>query len=263
MEFQNKIAMVTGAGNGIGKSIAGAFAREGATVIVVDIDGDAAVRAVEEITAQGQQAFAYTTDVSQGAGVEQLVSKVKESFGRIDVLVNNVGMTIRKPIVDFSEDEWDYIFNTNLKSLYYFAKEAGRIMLARQSGAVVNISSIHALGGIPRRLPYSVSKAAVDSFTRTLACEWALDGIRVNTVTPGYILTDGLKSAFESGALDQEDMVRRTPVGHLGTPENIADAVLFLCSPRASFITGTTLYVDGGYAAYHGPERLPYIRPQE
>ncbi|MCQ6557432.1 SDR family NAD(P)-dependent oxidoreductase [Paenibacillus mendelii] len=258
MEFQSKVALVTGAGNGIGKSIAGALARDGATVIAVDIDGEAADRTAQEIVGQGRKAFAYTADVSQKGEVKQLVLQIKEVYGSIDVLINNVGLTIRKPIVDFTEDEWDYVFNTNLKSLYFFAKEAGRIMLANKSGAVVNISSIHALGGIPRRLPYSVSKAAVDSFTRTLACEWALDGIRVNTVTPGYILTDGLKLAFDTGALNQEDMVRRTPLGHLGTPENIADAALFLCSSRAEFITGTTLYVDGGYSAYHGPERLPY-----
>ncbi|CAK4863467.1 unnamed protein product [Aphanomyces euteiches] len=112
-------------------------------------------------------------------------------------------------------------------------------------------------GGTSRRVAYSASKAAVNSMTQTLACEWALDGVRVNAVAPGYILTEALQSFFDRGTLDQTDMLRRTPQGHLGTPEDIADAILFLASDQAKFITGTVLYVDGGYAAYHGAELVP------
>jgi 3-oxoacyl-[acyl-carrier protein] reductase len=257
LEFQNKIVLVTGSGNGIGRSIAMAFAREGASVIVADINESAANKTKNDIEQLGGKASSFKTDVSIKAEVDQLFTAIMEIYGTLDVLVNNVGTTIRKPIVQFTEEEWDYVFDTNIKSMFLCAKEAGKIMLKKQSGAVVNISSIHGLGGISRRLPYATSKAAVDSFTKTLACEWALDGVRVNTIAPGYIMTEGMRMAFDQGVLLEEDMIRRTPQAHLGTPENIADAVLFLSSEKASFITGTVLYVDGGYAAYHGPETVP------
>ncbi len=256
-EFHNKIVLVTGSGNGIGRSIAHDFAREGASVIVADVDGEAAERTCLEIKNSGGNAVSFKSDVSLKADVEQLFSEISKNFGPLDILVNNVGTTIRKPIIHFTEEEWDFIFDTNLKSMFLCAKEAGKVMLKRKSGVVINISSILGLGGVSNRLPYATSKAAVNSFTKTLACEWALDGVRVNTIAPGYILTDGLKAAFEQGTLNKEDMVRRTPMGRLGIPENIADSVLFLSSDKASFITGSILYVDGGYAAYHGPEIIP------
>ncbi|QGQ94287.1 glucose 1-dehydrogenase [Paenibacillus psychroresistens] len=257
MEFQNKVALVTGSGNGIGRSIAMAFAREGASVIIADIDEHDAIKTKQEIEQLGGKASAFRADVSVSNDVQQLFSFIKENYGTLDILVNNVGTTIRKPIVHFTEEEWDFVFDTNIKSMFLCAKEAGKIMLKKQSGVVVNISSILGLGGVSRRLPYATSKAAVDSFTKTIACEWALDGIRVNTIAPGYILTESLKGAFEQGILSEDDMVRRTPQAHLGTPDNIADAALFLSSDKAAFITGTVLYVDGGYAAYNGPEVIP------
>jgi 3-oxoacyl-[acyl-carrier protein] reductase len=248
MEFQDKIVLVTGSGNGIGRAIALAFAREGASVVVVDIDEAAAIETRQRIESSGGKASSFKTDVSIKVEVEQLFAAIIEIYGTLDILVNNVGTTIRKPIVHFTEEEWDFVFDTNIKSMFLCSKEAGKIMLKKQSGAVVNISSIHGLGGISRRLPYATSKSAVDSFTKSIACEWALDGVRVNTIAPGYILTEGMRNAFATGVLLEEDMVRRTPKAHLGTPENIADAALFLSSEKASFITGTVLYVDGGYA---------------
>ncbi|THF84633.1 SDR family NAD(P)-dependent oxidoreductase [Cohnella fermenti] len=257
MEFANKVVLVTGSGNGIGRSIASSFAREGAVVVIADIDRHAAEATCEEIIRAGGKARWHESDVSASEQVVRLFDKVIGEFGVLDVLVNNVGSTIRKPIVEFSEAEWDFVFDTNVKSMFLCAKEAGRLMLKRRTGAVVNISSVHGLGGISRRLPYSTSKSAVESFTKTLACEWALDGVRVNCVAPGYILTEGMRGAFASGALNQDDMIRRTPQARLGTPEDIAEAVLYLSSKRAAFVTGAILHVDGGYAAYHGPEPVP------
>lgn len=260
MEFINKVALVTGSGNGIGRSIAMSFAREGATVVVADLDGAAADRTKEEIIHLGGKAISFQTDVSVKVEVEQLFSQATEAYGTLDILVNNVGSTIRKPIVTFTEEEWDFVMDTNIKSMFLCSKEAGKNMLKRKTGVVVNISSIHGLGGISNRLPYATSKTAVDSFTKTLACEWAYDGVRVNAIAPGYILTEGMRTLFDTGVLNEDDMVRRTPQGHIGTPQNIADAALFLSSDKACFITGAVLYVDGGYAAYHGPEAIPSIR---
>ncbi|WP_372631001.1 SDR family NAD(P)-dependent oxidoreductase [Cohnella sp.] len=257
MQFANQVVLVTGSGNGIGRSIALGFAREGAQVVVADLDSAAAKTVCDGIHRSGGRAVWHQTDVSSADQVEELFAKIREKFGVLDVLINNVGSTIRKPIMDFTEEEWDFVFDTNIKSMFLCAKQAGGLMLKRRSGAVVNISSVHGLGGISKRLPYSTSKSAVESFTKTLACEWALDGVRVNCVSPGYIMTDNIRETFDQGILNLDDMVRRTPQARLGTPEDIAEAVLFLCSDRASFITGTVLQVDGGYAAYHGPEPVP------
>ncbi|MFC5406232.1 SDR family NAD(P)-dependent oxidoreductase [Cohnella soli] len=257
MEFENKVVLVTGSGNGIGRATAIAFAKEGATVVISDIDGGAADKVAREIESMGGKAKSIRTDVSSASDVELLFAEIHQTYGRLDVLINNVGTTIRKPIVSFTEDEWDFIYDTNVKSMFLCARAAGKLMLKQGLGSVVNISSILGAGGVSRRLPYASSKAAVDSFTQTLACEWALDGIRVNAVAPGYIRTEGLNQAFIAGLLKEDDMVRRTPQARLGTPENIADAVLFLCSAKAEYITGTVLYVDGGYNAYQGPEQVP------
>ncbi|MDI4645833.1 SDR family NAD(P)-dependent oxidoreductase [Cohnella hashimotonis] len=257
MEFSDRVVLVTGSGNGIGKAIAFAFAKEGASVVISDIDGGAAEAVAREIEAMGGKAMSMRTDVSSVADVDRLFAEIRRTYSRLDVLVNNVGTTIRKPTVSFTEEEWDFIYDTNVKSMFLCARAAGKLLLKQREGAVVNISSILGTGGVSRRLPYASSKAAVDSFTRTLACEWAFDGIRVNAVAPGYIRTDGLNQAFTAGILKEDDMVRRTPQARLGTPQNIADAVLFLCSSKAEYITGTVLYVDGGYSAYQGPELVP------
>ncbi len=258
-EFNNKIVLVTGSGKGIGRSIAMTFARNGSNVIIVDIDETAANNTRQEIESFGGKAISFIADVNLSGEVEYLFSQIMEKYGTLDILINNVGANIRKPSIYYTEEEWDYIMDTNIKTMFLCAKEAGQIMLRQKSGCIVNLSSVHGLGGMSNRLPYSSAKAAVNSFTQTLACEWALDGVRVNAIAPGYIVTEGVRFAFDQGVLDEEDMVRRTPAGQLGTPQNVADAVLFVCSDKASFITGTILYVDGGYAAYHGPETVPSI----
>ncbi len=257
MLFKDQIVMITGAGSGIGKSTALAMAKEGAHIIAVDIVEATALQTGAEIEQLGRKCLALQADVCIKAEADIVFQKVRAEFGRLDVLVNNVGVNIQKPLVDLPEHEWDYIVDTNLKSMYIYSQLAGEIMLEQKSGVVINLSSILGLGGISRRAAYSAAKAAVNSLTQTLACEWALDGIRVNAVAPGYILTEVLQGFFDKGSLDPANMRRRTPQGELGTPEDIAEAILFLASPKAKFITGALLYVDGGYAAYHGAEPIP------
>lgn len=258
--FDNKIVLVTGSGNGIGRSIALTFAKEKAIIIIADIDFHSAERTRMEIETNGGKAISIHADVSKKEQVVQLFTEIRKRFGRLDILINNVGLNIRKPMIEFTEDEWDLLIDTNLKSMFLCAQEAGKMMIPQQSGAVVNISSVHALGGISKRIAYSAAKTAVNSFTQTLACEWALDGIRVNCIAPGYIMTEGLTKAFDEKILSPDDMIRRTPQARMGRPEEIADVVVFLCSDRASFVTGSILYVDGGYSAYHAPEIVPSFR---
>ncbi|SEN98422.1 SDR family NAD(P)-dependent oxidoreductase [Paenibacillus sp. OV219] len=252
--LEDRIAVVTGGGNGIGKAIAIALAEEGARVVIADIHMEAAFKVEEHIRQNGGTCLVVEADVVRKTDVERIFDETLRVFGKVDILINNVGGTIRKAMVDFTEDEWDQIIDINLKSTFLCSQAAGKIMLKQKRGAIVNISSIHGLGGIPNRSPYATAKAAINSFTSTIGCEWAADGVRMNAVVPGYILTEGLDHTFNAGLLNREDMVRRTPQGRLGTPEDIAEAALFLVSDKAKFITGTTLYVDGGYSAYHAPE---------
>ncbi|MBB6670776.1 SDR family NAD(P)-dependent oxidoreductase [Cohnella nanjingensis] len=250
----NKVAFVTGGGNGIGKAISVALAREGAVVGIADLDVASAASVRDEIREEGGRCLVFQANVTNREEIERCIGEMITEYGTIDILINNVGGTIRKPMIEFSEEEWDSIIDINLKSTFLCSRIAGKVMLKQKSGVVINISSIHSLGGIPRRSPYATAKSAINSFTRTIACEWAADGVRMNAVVPGYILTDGLDYAFKEGSLNRQDMERRTPQGKLGTPQDIADAVVFLASDKARYITGTTLYVDGGYSAYHAPE---------
>ncbi|MBB6670788.1 SDR family NAD(P)-dependent oxidoreductase [Cohnella nanjingensis] len=252
--LEDRVALVTGGGNGIGRAIAFALAEEGAIVVIADIDMTAAENVADRIRQNGSDGMAIEANVVRKVDIDRMLEAVAAAYGRLDILVNNVGGTIRKPMIEFTEDEWDEVIDINLKSTFLCSQAAGKMMLKRKSGAIVNISSIHGLGGIPRRSPYATAKAAINSFTRTIGCEWAADGVRMNAIVPGYILTEGLDYAFNHGILNREDMVRRTPQGRLGTPEDVADAVVFLVSDKAKYITGTSVYVDGGYSAYHAPE---------
>jgi 3-oxoacyl-[acyl-carrier protein] reductase len=257
MSFKDRIVMVTGAGVGIGKTTAVTMAKEGAHLILIDKDASALEIAGAEIRKLGRECLLFHSDVSLKEQADKIFLDSFKQFGRLDVLVNNVGLNIQKSTLELTEIEWDFIINTNMKSMFLYSQLAGEIMLKQKSGVVINLSSILGLGGTSRRIAYSASKAAVNSMTQTLACEWALDGVRVNAVAPGYILTEALQNFFDRGTLDPENMLRRTPQGHLGTPEDIAEAILFLASDKAKFITGAVLYVDGGYAAYHGAEPVP------
>lgn len=255
--FANQIVLITGAGRGIGRSTALSMAAQGARIIAVDIEGANAERVCEEIRAAGGQGESWQADVADKCSADCIFAHIRKEYGRLDVLVNNVGMNIQKPSVELTEKEWDYLLDVNLKSTFLYAQLAGQLMLESKRGVIVNLSSILGLGGISRRVGYAAAKSAVESLTKTLACEWALDGVRVNAVAPGYILTEALQNFFDIGALNPENMVRRTPQGRLGMPEDIAEAILFLASDKAKFITGVVLYVDGGYAAYHGAEPVP------
>ena len=248
MELDGKVALVTGAGSGLGLATAKVFAREGARVMVNDLDLETAEAAATEL---GEEHGAVGGDVSSEPDVEAMVAATLERFGRIDVLVNNAGVpdsfvaTIDQPLA-----HWQRLIDIHLTGTYLVSKVVAPQMIAQGGGAIVNLSSIAGVVGLPVRTSYSVAKAGISMLTRVLGCEWGPRGIRVNAVAPGYILTPMTEPLFRAGKIDADRIRRRTPMGRLGRPEDIAEAILFLSSERARFVTGITMPVDGGYCAY-------------
>jgi NAD(P)-dependent dehydrogenase (short-subunit alcohol dehydrogenase family) len=179
-----------------------------------------------------------------------MVERTTAELGRLDILVNNAGVVGPGPSEELSEAEWDRVVNVDLKAVFLCSQAAARTMLSQGRGKIVSIASIAGWAGFPRRASYSASKAGVISLTQTLACEWAKRGVRVNAVGPGYTETEIIKQGAALGVLTVADIERRTPMGRLATPDEIARAVVFLASDEASYITGQTLFVDGGWTAY-------------
>ncbi len=242
-DFEGRRALVTGAGAGIGRAIALRLARAGASVACVDLDGGAATAVAEEIRAQGGAALAIEADVSDEAAVARAVAGAADEQGGLDVLVNNAGIVIIKPFAETSLAEWDRIFDVNLRSLFLTCQAALPHLRASQAGAIVNIASIAALRYTVPHVPYAATKGGVVAFTRDLAYELGAEGIRVNAVAPGPTAT-AMMGQLTDDEIDAAGL--RFVLGRMGRPEDIAEAVAFLASQRASYITGATLPVTGG-----------------
>jgi 3-oxoacyl-[acyl-carrier protein] reductase len=252
VDLKGKVALVTGAGEGIGRAIALGLAANGASVVVNDLEGRGD-RTMEELRASGRAAIFLAADVSKRDEVDRMAAAAEREFGAIDILVNNAGINtpgpLRRTINEYDEAEWHRIHSVDLDGVFHCCRAASPGMVARHSGAIVNISSV--VGLVPLRLQsaYAAAKAAVINFTRAMAIELAPFGIRVNAIAPGSVLTTGTEALFynpEKKAL-AESLLTHIPLGRPGTPEEIANAVLFLVSPDASYVTGTCLTVDGGW----------------
>jgi 3-oxoacyl-[acyl-carrier protein] reductase len=246
LQLDDKIAVVTGAAQGIGKAIAEILARRGAQVIVADINLEKAQAAAQSITdSTGCRAIAVHVNVADSASAQAMVDRVMQEFGRIDILVNNAGTTRDNLIVRISDADWDLVLGVNLKGAFNCSKAAVRPMMKQRYGRIINISSVSGLAGQAGQTNYSSSKAGLIGFTKALAKEVGSRGITVNAVAPGFVPTD-LTSEILSKV--QDEAIRMTPLGRLGSVEDIAYAVAFLVSDEASFITGQVLSVDGGLA---------------
>jgi NAD(P)-dependent dehydrogenase (short-subunit alcohol dehydrogenase family) len=245
-----RVALVTGAGSGIGRACALALARAGAVVVAADIDRPAGEETVALVAAAGGTAWFVAADVTRDAEVAAMVGAVVARHGRLDHAVNNAGIPSNgKSITDCPEEDWDRLMAVNLKSVWLCLKHELRQMEAQGGGAIVNMASIAGLAGLARRGDYVAAKHGVVGLTRTAALECATAGIRVNAVCPGYVRTPMVERVIRREPEHEARMVAREPIGRLGTPEEVAAAVVWLCSDAASYVTGHALAVDGGFMA--------------
>lgn len=246
MELTNQVAIITGAGRGIGRAIAFALAKHGADCVIADIDEVNAKSVAREIQSLGRRAIAIKTDVAVQAEIEQLIEEALREFKKIDILVNNAGVSCPLPLLETSAEEFNRQIDINLKSVFYSCKAVFPTLMKQRSGKIVNIASIAGKrgGGIMGKSAYAAAKGGVIAFTKAVAREGAPYGINVNAIAPGLTATE--MTARFTGEL-REAVIKAVPLGRAATPEDVAKAVVFLCSDYSGFITGEIMDVDGGF----------------
>ena len=243
MRLKDKVAIVTGGARGIGREIALKFAREGADIVIWDVNLEAAGATGKEIENLGRQALCGKVDVTNFTQVEESINKTLDKFKKLDILVNNAGITKDNLLLRMAESDWDAVININLKGTFNCTKAASKVMLKQKSGKILNIASIIGIIGNFGQANYAASKAGIIALTKTTAKELSSRGICVNAVAPGFIQTD--MTAKLSPAV-QEQMLKNIPMGKFGKPEDVANLCLFLASSDADYITGQTIIIDGG-----------------
>jgi|TARA_B110000305_G_scaffold46456_1_gene49477 NAD(P)-dependent dehydrogenase (short-subunit alcohol dehydrogenase family) len=248
--FENKLVLITGASRGIGKSIALALAKDGAHVICAATEARNSGKVVTEIQAAGGKATAIGCLVENPLAVKRMFAEVLDQAGPVDVLINNAGISKPMLTMEMTEENWDQHMNINCKSIFLCSQAAALQMKIHNGGSIINIGSILGRNAFPATLGYCASKAAVDQMTKVMAIEWARYGIRVNCIAPGYIRTELIDQLAVDGKVKLEDLERRTPQRRLGTGDDIANAVRYVASEGAAFMTGETLVVDGGWTAF-------------
>jgi len=245
MILKGKAALITGSARGIGRDIAFSFAKEGANIIICDVNEDLARKTKEEIESCGVKALTFSVDVTDFAQVEEMINKILDKFGKIDILVNNAGITKDGLLVRMKEDDWDAVLKVNLKGTFICTKIASKAMIKQRSGKIISIASIIGIMGNVGQANYAASKAGIIGFTKSVARELASRNITVNAVAPGYIQTEMTAKLSDTV---REEILKNIPLNKLGVPEDVARACLFLASSDADYITGQTILVDGGMA---------------
>jgi 3-oxoacyl-[acyl-carrier protein] reductase len=246
MQLTDQVAIITGSARGIGRATALCLAREGAHIVVADINAAGAQEAAAEIAGLGRRTLVVETDVADQGQVQAMVQSAIETFGRVDILVNNAGNAVLTPLLETTAATWDRTLKIHLYGTFFCTQAVVRHMVPQRRGRIVNMSSVSGLVGSAGRVAYSAAKGGINMLTRVLAVELAPHGIRVNAVAPGAVETELSRAAWTPA--DREGYFRLTPVERLGQPEDIAQTVLFLCLPQSDYMTGQILAVDGGFS---------------
>jgi len=247
MSLKDRVALITGAGRGIGKAIALRLARDGATIVINDLKMEYTAQAVEEITALGVPALAAPADVSQSESVIAMVEAVMSEYGRLDILINNAGIAQDQILMRMTDDQWDRVIAIDLKSVFLCSRAVVKHMMKAKWGRIVSLASVVGIMGNPGQANYAAAKAGILGFTRSLAREVGSRGITVNALAPGFIETDMTAQLSEK---QRQELAARIPLGYLGAPEDVANACAFLASEEARYISGHVITVDGGITCY-------------
>jgi NAD(P)-dependent dehydrogenase (short-subunit alcohol dehydrogenase family) len=248
-DLTGKVALVTGASKGLGSAIAVGLAKAGARLALCARSREGLAETRAAVEAAGGEARTFEMDVLSRASVRDAVSAAVAEMGRIDILVNNAGVNVRKPTLELAEEEWDRVVDTNLKGYFLVAQAVGAHMVARRSGKVVNVSSIFGAVGMNSQLAYAASKGGVVQLTKVMAIEWAPHGVTVNAVGPTYFETP-LVAALRNDPERFQFINERTPMGRWGQPEELVGTIVYLAAPASDFVTGQTVYVDGGWTIW-------------
>ena len=248
-DLTGHVAIVTGGNGGIGLAMARGLARAGAAIAIAARDKSKSEAAAQELRAAGARCHFYSLQVESREACHATVAAVTGDFGRCDILINNAGMSVRKPPEQITEDEWRQVLDVNLSGAFFCAQAVHPHMKAARRGKIINIGSMYSLFGAPMVAPYAASKGGLVQLTRALATAWAADNIQVNAILPGWVDTDLTRRAREQIAGLHDLVLARTPAGRWGEPDDLAGAAVFLASPASDFVTGALLPVDGGYSA--------------
>ena len=247
-DISGQIVLVSGGSRGIGRALAAGFAERDATVIITGRDEATLATTAAEISTPTNSVEAVVCDVASVDDIRRAVAEIVEKHGRIDTLLNVAGVNIRQPTLDFSEDQFDFVVDINLKGAFFVVQEVGRQMVKQGSGSIVNIDSLNTYAPVKNVTPYAMSKGGVVMMTRSLALEWGPKGVRVNTIAPGFILTDLTQKLWSDPTMRQWGLTN-TPLGRMGKPEDMVGAAVFLASEAAAFMSGQVVRVDGGFTA--------------
>jgi glucose 1-dehydrogenase len=246
MKFQDQVVVITGAGRGIGFALAERFTHEGAKVVIAEINPQTGQSAADRLGARF-----LPLDVRDARAVDAAVEAIMAEHGRIDVWINNAGVAHKGLAVDLTPEDWDADIGVMLSGAFYCARAVGKVMIAQRRGCMVNMASVNGLSAQKARAPYCAAKAGLIMLTKVLASEWGEYGVRVNAVAPGVVMTELVQEGIDQGLVSEATYLSRIPMGRFGELNEVVEAVLFLASDEASFVTGEVLRVDGGWTAYH------------
>jgi 2-deoxy-D-gluconate 3-dehydrogenase len=246
--LQGKVAIVTGAAQGIGREIALGFAKYGADIVAIDLTDEKLLTLKKDIEAQKRRCMVITADLVHNDQIDHMVETVVKEMGKIDILANIAGVNVHKAAEEMTEKDWDFVLDINLKALFFCCQAVGKVMLRQGSGRIINMSSSFGIVGFGGRTAYAASKAAVSNLTKTLALEWSAKGINVNAIAPGPVWTEARHQLFSDPEF-YSNLLKKVPINRTAKPVEIVGPAIFLASEASSFVTGETLLVDGGFCA--------------